>query len=295
MKQESTQNKESVAKELEEVLLIAFDPDIPTKLSGHHLEHLRLSAISDEVISRTAICSVSPNVLHQHMGIAFFYTTLDGKILHYRLRLDEPIVKDNGTQKYFQPSGSHLPCYFQHTGVQEILDGTIPLFIVEGEKKLLSLASLVNCSEHAIIAIPGCWNYLASKDQRDNREKKLADIYYKIPFDNRNVFFIPDSDFFYNQNVYLAYTTFINLLIKLGAKVSLVDLRLEKDTFENKIGVDDFLVHNGFQALQNRIDHPFWQFFCINDNILVNLQNKTIDVAKVLQAAILIESKVPLL
>lgn len=185
---------------------------------------------------------------HNSSGLCFPYPSLRfndyGK--SFRIRFDRP-KKDlnNGKeQRYSQPPSSSTSLYLLLQDIEKIKNRFIPLIITEGEKKHLSLKSHLN--EFAIISMPGCYGYM--------KEGEVSDEYDLIPFENREVYFVGDSDFRTNRNVFNGYVKLIKYLISKKAKVFLVDLSVEGKF--KKYGADDFIVEFGIEELKKRMSLP---------------------------------------
>lgn len=80
----------------------------------------------------------------------------------------------------------------------------------------------------------------------------------KIPVSERVVYLIPDTDYFTNSSVKSAYDKLIELLVKEGSMLNLVDIRGES---EDKLGVDDFIIKYSFNSLAERIENPIAVFY----------------------------------
>lgn len=236
-------------------------------LSSRHTTYLENEAKVSAEVHRAAGLFTSDRGLtrdfigFEQSGIMFPYFDLNGEMIDCRLRLDEPIVGDEGKKtRYLQSKSASLSCYFLKRTIPDLLNPQIPLTIVEGEKKLLCVESNVFFeTSHAVVSIPGCWNF-KTKDDSD-----LAKIWQQIPLHGRKIFWIPDTDYFTNDFVNRAGELFTRLLTSKGATVNLIDLRVP-DYPQEKIGADDFIIKYGAVAFLGRIDSPSWLF--ASDNIL---------------------------
>lgn len=216
----------------------------------------RESAISPDIIkeaglglndfSRTGICGE---------GIDFPYPEGNGS----RVRLFEPRKnKDGKIQKYSSLKGNTCDLYFLQKHYESIFRTNAELIGVEGEKKLLSSASIKEIQDVPMISYPGAnnWTKAGSGGQ-------LSENWSHIPFAGRVVKLCPDSDFFSNYDVYQGVIKLIKAIIEKGGIVKLYDLRL--DGVEEKVGVDDFIVKNGSQAFLDVLSsEPHWTFQYIN-------------------------------
>lgn len=148
-------------------------------------------------------------------GVAIPYHNLKGEIIGYRVRLNSPI---NGI-KYLQKKGSRLNIYFLLDEIEKLRDSSIPLLIVEGEKKTLSACCNTEEQKFAVCGIPGCWNW------KDSQKDGLAPIWDDVSLSGRDVYIVGDSDIYTNYNVFRAYEELAKNLVERGAKVRMVDLR----------------------------------------------------------------------
>lgn len=171
-------------------------------LSPEHLADLKNSGLSDETIAMMGVYSMPPLELKRFLesdtpaiesALAFPYYNaakapliVDGKPF-LRVKIFPPIKNQNGgTVKYLQKknSGSHL--YILPLVASELESHQTPLYIVEGEKKTAKAVEL----GLAAIGISGVWNWL-KKNSSD-----AIDDFNQINFWRRQVFIVPDSDTF---------------------------------------------------------------------------------------------------
>lgn len=194
---------------------------------SHINQLIKESAISLAVIEQAELQSLDSGKAFSTVGlykqgIGFPYFKLDGEFYGLRLRKDEV---EEGEGRYHQQEGLPFNLYFLKTHIKKILDNLIPLYFVEGEKKLLSLVS--NLQEEnidfAAVAFPGAFNW------HIKGEKELAPIFKDIPLEGRLVKFIPDSDYFSNSMVKNSYDLFLSALTERGAIVHFIDLRNKEE------------------------------------------------------------------
>ena len=184
------------------------------------------SGINEEVAIMAKLDVMSPEKVfnkfgHNSSGLCFPYPSLRfndyGK--SFRIRFDRP-KKDLNTgkeQRYSQPHASSTTIYFLLQDIEKIKNRSTPLIITEGEKKHLSLRS--HLDEYAIISMPGCYGYM--------KDGEISDEYDLVPFENRDVYFVGDSDFRTNRNVFNGYIKLIKYIVSKGGKVHVVDLSVE--------------------------------------------------------------------
>jgi hypothetical protein len=121
-------------------------------LGPEHLADLRKSGLSDETIRLQKIRSVPPHMIDQLLGFKApkvmsaslfpFPDPRGGWFDHVRMKVFPSIATDSGTIKYLQPRRSGVRIYFPLATLDAVLRTADPLYIVEGEKKALSVAQL---------------------------------------------------------------------------------------------------------------------------------------------------------
>ncbi len=168
-------------------------------------------------------------------GILFAVTRPNGETA-YSFRPDA-VDPENPGHKYEQPckalggAGNVLavPAGYRHL----IHDTDVPLVLVEGVKKMLSVVSAARKAGAVVlvVAIFGVWNWLADK-------RPIPDM-LEIPVEGRWVGIGFDSDVFTNPDVTDAARRLEEHLTERGALVYLSHLRHGTDG--SKTGADDFL------------------------------------------------------
>lgn len=143
--------------------------------------------------------------------------------------------------RYLQPRGSSNRLYFpQVKGVFWDRIGRDPsrtILITEGEfKSLVATSAGFNC-----LGLGGVSNFLTKAGD-------LISDFDAIEFKNRRVVIVYDSDLTQNLQVQLAERRLAAELLKLGARVHLARLPQSRDA--GKVGIDDFLLAKGADALQ---------------------------------------------
>lgn len=188
------------------------------KLKKEHQEILRNeSQISPELAELFELRS-------SKKGIEFSYLNFDGVQIASRTKLVPAVVnKESGKRiRYLQGKGEEVTCYFCREDIEKIKDPAIPLFITEGEKKAICLKGVKGLRDKPVVSYPGCWNW---GRKNKNGELGLSDMWSKIPLYLRDVFWLPDTDFYSNHHSHNGMMKFCSELQKRGAKVHLVDLR----------------------------------------------------------------------
>lgn len=231
------------------------------KLSAQHLEDLRKSGLNDETISANRLKSFSEpdditKALNWQSGgsrlgscLVFPYHGPDGKPTGFgRLRPDKPRCDKKGKPtKYETPKDAINRLYFP-VGIGPVLsDPTIPLGIVEGEKKSLAATQF----GFPFIATAGVWSFLTKGGgykKGKSKGSKLLNCFSQVEWKGRAVHICYDSDAATNFNVAAAECSLANHLQRLGAVVKIVRLPPgppDEKGQPGKVGLDDFLLANG--------------------------------------------------
>ncbi len=168
-------------------------------------------------------------------------------------------------RKYLQPVGERPRLYFPAgTSVAELADLRCPIFIVEGEKKALSLArALKELGITAIaIGIGGVFSWRSSCRERlpngtlgKGKSRPIPDLDL-VRWTGRDVFLIFDSDVTTNWKVTSAETALALELRARGGSVNMIRL---PGASQPKVGIDDFLVGHGPMVLPKLIEAA-WRF-----------------------------------
>lgn len=142
-------------------------------------------------------------------------------------------------QRYSQPGGSGTRAYFcpmiDWTRIVNNIEE--PLIITEGEKKAVAAIAL----GFPVIALGGVFNFTNGGDEL---MPELASINWR----GRDVYIVFDSDAVLNPNILAAEARLVDeLQRKRGARCFLVRIPPDGD---DKVGLDDFLLKYGPEALQ---------------------------------------------
>lgn len=216
---------------------------------------LNESGIISEVLILANVRSCTAETSYKHTGlskagIAFPYYDKEGNFIQLRLRKDHV---EEGEGRYHQKKGTGLLPYFIKENIPIIYEPSNPLVITEGEKKLLSFYShFIHGKEKpaGVVSASGCFGFF-KKDETESLV--LSDAFDLIPVLDRMVIVIPDSDYFFNPEVKRAYDKLCGLLVEKGATIDLIDLRTYDD---EKLGLDDFIVKYGIDALRTKMLSP---------------------------------------
>jgi len=166
----------------------------------------------------------APNVLHAYL--IPFADPRGGWLDHVRIKVFPTNVTHAGTTKYLQPRRSGVRVYFPLAALDAVLHSDAPLYIVEGEKKALSVAQL----GLPTIGICGVEGWHLGGGQRLHPD--LDDVGLR----GRVVHVIPDADVRTNAAVHRAVNRLGEALSARGATAKLV---LVPTGYK---GIDDYLV-----------------------------------------------------
>lgn len=198
-----------------------------------------------------------------------YYLPDDPRPFNYRVRRDKPdftVDKDgrpkaqrkylgppNGTNRVYIPPGVTL----EHLG-----DAKIPVTLVEGEKKSLSLWRLANHETETLrfipIALAGVWNWRGRVGKANGPQGERIDLKGPIPdlnriaWNDRKVFIIFDANVHTNDSVKWARKGIARELAARGAEVDFINL--PEDCGVN--GVDDLLAAWGPTRVLELFEKP---------------------------------------
>lgn len=161
-----------------------------------------------------------------------------------------PAPKGTKQQRYDQPRASGVQAYFcpffDWPGIFAM--DKEPIFITEGEKKAVAATAL----GYPVIGLGGVYNF---RDKSAGNE--FLPILAGIPWANRTVYIVYDSDYATNPDVRIACDRLAaELSLKRGAIVKLVVLPngpRGEDGKPTKMGLDDYLVAYGVDAFEKLI------------------------------------------
>jgi Domain of unknown function (DUF3854) len=190
-----------------------------------------------------------------YAGIVFpYYLPGTNQPREYRLRRDRPdyIEQADGTLKeqgkYLSPPSSRNLAYFvPGTHKEWLQDSSLPVAIVEGEKKTISLFRLAmherQTPRFLSVGLAGvwCWKGTIGKTQDENGARRsvkgVISDFDHIVWHGRTVFIIFDTNVATNESVRVARQQLAKELKRRGAIVHFVDL----PQMEGVNGVDDLL------------------------------------------------------
>jgi hypothetical protein len=148
---------------------------------------------------------------------------------HHELRLTTP--GQVGPARRDRP---HAPIDQATTKRDLAADPTVPLFVVEGQKKV---DALITAGAKAVVGVVGVWNWRGRNDH--DGLAMLPDWEWVALKEGRQVYVVFDSDIILKQPVALAMNRLGAALKRVGAHVAYA--RLPSGAAGEKVGADDFL------------------------------------------------------
>lgn len=207
----------------------------PTDLTAHAKLGITAAILTaarvervDDTEARQLVSSKRPGDLS---GIIFPYLhPLTHYIVTRRLRRDHPDMESGKPKaKYLHAVGDRSHIYFPPNCNGQLTDISTPLFIVEAEKSVLSLAS----AGAFAIGLGGCWGWRGrigktedASGARVDEDGPLPDLNY-ITWLGREVIIAFDSNTAVNQTVQAARRMLAKELTDRGADVRLLDVPAE--------------------------------------------------------------------
>ena len=221
------------------------------KLNEKHLADLKSSGLSDTDIEHSGCYSVTRQQATvilgfdpQSDGLAFPYPSVNGKSRSFvRIKPDTPFQPEGWTRpaKYLSPRKADNHLYLP-IGPAVLKDPSVSLIVCEGEKKALA----ATVTGFPTVALSGVWCWTSGRDSGTGQRHAIPDINL-VEWKGRTVFVAFDSDKTSNQNVQAAERALADHLKARGADVRVVCLPSGPDGA--KVGLDDYLVKNGPEAL----------------------------------------------
>lgn len=233
-------NSDVLVNSLAEVSLatreIALHPD--------HLADLKKSGLTDEMIVLMGVFTVRPADITKALGwdpsgvtsvLAFPYPSADG-FIRYKVF---PAVKnkDGRSIRYLQKKGTGPHLYILPSVKQIFTDSSVSIALAEGEKKA---AALVQSGVQSI-GVGGIWNWVDG-----STHKPLSEI-EQIAWVDREVTLYFDSDIWHRPDLLKPVYALGMELEERGALVRVIQITQKND---EKVGIDDFLVTSGPEAIR---------------------------------------------
>jgi hypothetical protein len=205
-------------------------------LAPDHRDDLHKSSLTDETIALQKIRTIPPHMIDPVLGFnspkvrsAYLIPFADprgGWMDHVRLKVFPAIATNKGTIKYLQPEGSGVRIFFPRATLDAVLHSAEPVYIVEGEKKALSVAQQ-GLPSVGLCGIEG-WHLAGARELHPD----LDDVGLR----GRIVNLIPDADVRSNPAVHRAVHRLVDALRARGA----AEARLVRIPAGYK-GIDDWL------------------------------------------------------
>ena len=189
-----------------------------------HLADLHKSSLSDETIRWQKITDVPVHMIDALLGFAMpevrsaylipFADPRGGWMDHVRMKVFPPITRKDGTIKYLQPKRSGMRIFFPLVTLDAVVNSTDPLYLVEGEKKALSVAQL-GLPAIGICGVEG-WHLAGSRDLHPDLDR--------VALQDREVHVLPDGDWRTNPGVNRAAQALAAALARRRARPTMLDL-----------------------------------------------------------------------
>ena len=230
-------------------------------LHPHHLTDLRRSGLTEATIAALGFYSVTSDEAAAILGfdpcrdcLAFPFPSRNGQKPFVRLKPDVPFVNADGKPaKYLSPKGADNRLYLAPATRLVLGDAGKPLIVTEGEKK----AAKADQDGFPCIGLTGvsCWR----QRPRDKQGEKIEDAPGEpipdldlVACSGRCVYLCFDSDVSQKVEVKRELWSLRCELVRRGAIVRVVYLP-EGDNGA-KVGLDDFLIAHGPEALRRLLD-----------------------------------------
>jgi len=200
------------------------------ELAHEHLADLQKSGITHATIRAQRICSVPREAIEPLLGFTLagirsgmlipFPDPEGGFMPHIRIKLF-PVLVDRGghSVKYLQPRGSGVRLFFPLQTLDAALNGGVPVWLIEGEKKALAVAQL---------GLPSV-GFCGIHGWHSGGSRRLLTDFDHICLTDRLVELVPDGDWQTNEYVARGAEQLADALAVRGARVRIVRLPLEID------------------------------------------------------------------
>jgi hypothetical protein len=214
------------------------------ELLANHLDHLKKSAISVEVIKergyqsvlgKTALREAGFSKEQQRVpGILIPLHGVNGEVIGHQYHPDSPRqdAKRQRAIKYENPTGSSVRLDVPPRCLKQLGNPNVPVWFTEGVKKVDALATQGACA----VGLTGVWAFKGKNILGGTTV--LADFDY-IALKERLGYLVFDSDSTSNPQVALALNRLAEHLKRKGAKVRIT--KLPPGPQGEKAGVDDYL------------------------------------------------------
>jgi len=233
----------------------SFSEGASLNLLPHHLQELRASGLRDETIRAAGIFSATDRnriaeilnwqtvAARMSSGLVFPFRDGNGPNGYARIKPDHPRRKNGRVIKYESPRGRSNELYVPPNTFAALTDPTVLLLITEGEKKSLA------ADQHGM----ACLGLVGVYGWKDASGERMLPALERVAWRNREVVIVFDSDVRHNPDNQTAETRLAAILTRRGAHVRvarLPDGPVGEDGRPTKLGLDDFIVAHGLEALR---------------------------------------------
>jgi len=196
------------------------NPKVNLLLHPDHLANLKASGLTDKTIAEVNIKSLSPDEIAEifskkkasqlQSAMLFEYPDTDH---FYRIKLFPPLIDHEGHKQKYHQNADTRPHLYIHPSVKNLLSNpSIPLSIVEGEKKTLRAIQ----EGIKAIGIGGLWSWLY------NGVPLLE--FDSIAWAGREVAIYPDSDIWIRPDLLDAAYALAMEVHERGARVNIAQI-----------------------------------------------------------------------
>ena len=220
-------------------------------LADHHRERLTAATLTDEIIAARGYWTATKRSELRDLGFKQYQTIvpslvipirgMDGQIVTYQARPDEPRIGDDGRPVKYETPGATRPALDMPIGSREaLLGGRATVWITEGAIK----ADAGTAAGLCCVSVPGVWSWA----RRLSGEARTAlPEFFRISWEARKVVLCFDSDVMVKPAVHGALTALAAFLTSQGAAVSYC--YLPSKISSAKVGLDDYLADHSTQDL----------------------------------------------
>jgi hypothetical protein len=165
---------------------------------------------AESVVDLESEPGIKPNQHHVPALVLPIYG-VDGTYKYSRVRPDQPPPESG---KYLQPSGTPNVLDVPRTVLDKVMDASVPLALIEGERKADHLAS----RRVAVVCLFGVWNWSNKVEEGTPYETQLLlECFDRVPLRDREVAILFDCDTRINKNIQLAAYRLASKLRERGA------------------------------------------------------------------------------
>jgi Protein of unknown function (DUF3631)/Domain of unknown function (DUF3854) len=212
----------------------------PAGLLPHHRLLLADSKISEDVVEQRGYWSAAKPIELRRLGFSTVQAIvpslvipirgIDGELVSYQARPDQPRIMDGKPVKYESPAGS-VAVLDVPAGIRDrVRTGVAAVWITEGARKADAAVS----AGLVCVSLPGVWSWV----RKIGHAKTVLPDLLRIKFTDRKVVIAFDSDVMVKPEVHAALEKLAKWLEAQGAWVHSLYLPHDDD---EKLGLDDAL------------------------------------------------------